>query len=290
MSIPRRRFLQGCIGAAVCGMPVTPVWARTTLGSAELMTVSDGHLRVPAPTPVGAALDSTPTERPCNITVLRDGDRTVVFDVGAGPNFVSSAGELVAALEDAGIAPADVTDVLFTHAHPDHFWGVLDDFDEPVFPEARYLMHAAERDYWIHPDTLPALPENRQVFASAASRLVTALDDRLEVFNAGDEVAPGIEALATPGHTPGHCSFVIHREQSSAVVLGDVVVDEAVSFAQPGQPLQGDFDPALAADTRANLLTRLAAERSVLSGFHLTRGGLGYAARDSAGRFHFEPA
>ena len=289
MSCGRRQFLQGCIGSALLGLPASAAWTRTRLGTADISTLSDGYLTVPEPTVLGAANATALTERPCNITLLRDGARTIVFDVGAGPNFMPSAGQLGESLSQAGIALEDVTDVLFTHAHPDHFWGVLDDFDEPVFPEARYLINRDERDFWTHPDTLAKLPENRQVFASAANRLSAALGDRLETFQPGDEVAPGIEALATPGHTPGHCSFVIHRGSESAIVLGDVVVDEAVSFSQPERPLQGDFDPAGAAATRMTVLDRLAAERTLLSGFHLTRGGLGYAEKDSTGRFHFQP-
>ncbi|MEM6985756.1 MAG: MBL fold metallo-hydrolase, partial [Pseudomonadota bacterium] len=164
-----------------------------------------------------------------------------------------------------------------------------DDFDDPVFPNARYAMSAAEQDWWSDPATLGRLPENRQVFASAAKRLIGALDGQLERFSPGDEVAPGVEALSTPGHTPGHCSFILHSGADSAIVLGDVVVDEAVSFARPAQQLRGDMDPALAAVTRHSLLQRLVAERTLLSGFHLTRGGLGYAslARDTT--FQFEP-
>lgn len=289
MGIRRRQFVLGTAAAAVgCALP--GAWARGKVGSADIMTFSDGHLAVPAPALLDGQSSNALTERPINITVVRDSDRTVVFDVGAGPNFMPSAGLLVERLEQAGIDLEDVTDVLFTHAHPDHFWGVLDDFDEPLFPNARYAMGSAEQAWWTDPDTLAKLPENRQVFASAAKRLIDALGDRLERFESGDEVAPGIEALATPGHTPGHCSFVIHSGSESAVVLGDVVVDEAVSFTNPKLKLRNDTDPMRAAETRHALLSRLAAERTLLTGFHLTRGGLGYAVRDSQGMYRFEPA
>ena len=289
MGIDRRHFLAGT-GASLLGLAHSTAWARASIGSATIMTLSDGHLRVPAPTELGTDGSNALSERPCNISVVRDGDRTVVFDVGAGPNFMPSAGKLIDSLDSVGIDLEDVTDVLFTHAHPDHFWGVLDDFDEPVFPNARHAIHRAERDWWNDPDTLGKLPENRQVFASAAKRLTAALGERLETFSAGDEVVPGIEALATPGHTPGHCSFIVHNGSQSAVVLGDVVVDEAVSFARPQIRLRSDTDPDLAARTRQTLLNRLAAERTLLTGFHLTRGGLGYAVQSEDGQFRFEPA
>lgn len=289
MGISRRQFLQGS-GVALASLQLPTGWASTPVGSAHIMTFSDGHLAVPAPSPLNGVGDTAMTERPCNITVLQTDSRTVVFDVGAGPNFMPSAGKLAENLENAGIALEDVTDVLFTHAHPDHFWGVLDDFDEPLFPEARYAMHRGERDWWLDPNTMASLPENRQVFASAAKRLIAALGDQLEVFTPGDEVAPGIEALATPGHTPGHCSFVLHNGSESAVVLGDVVVDETVSFTNPALELSGDIDPQRAVRTRTTLLDRLASEGTLLSGFHLNNGGLGYAVRDGADQYRLEPA
>jgi len=70
---------------------------------------------------------------PCNITLLRDGTRTILFDVGSGPDFAPSSGILVDSLDQLGVAPEDVTDVIFTHAHPDHLWGLLDDFGDPLF-------------------------------------------------------------------------------------------------------------------------------------------------------------
>ena len=123
--------------------------STVALGTKTINTLSDGNLVLPlsfsfpdVPQEELVAIlkaNDLPTDRlepDCNITVLRDGDRLVVFDVGAGPNFMPTAGRLTDSLDAAGIDPGAVTDVVFTHAHPDHIWGLLDDFDEVIFPDA----------------------------------------------------------------------------------------------------------------------------------------------------------
>ena len=59
-----------------------------------------------------------------------------------------SAGKLADNLAAAGIDRDAITMVVYTHGHPDHLWGVVDDFDEPVFAKARYVVAAAEWDFW----------------------------------------------------------------------------------------------------------------------------------------------
>src|SRR5690606_4816786 len=114
-----------------------------------------------------------------------------------------------------------VTRVLFTHAHPDHLWGAVDEFDELLFPSAKYLVSRADRDFWLSSQALKSVPEDRQSFVVGAQRILKTLGDKLEVFAPGAEVAPGIAAFDTGGHTPGHVSFEVKAGNESVMVLGD---------------------------------------------------------------------
>jgi glyoxylase-like metal-dependent hydrolase (beta-lactamase superfamily II) len=105
-----------------------------------------------------------------------------------------------------GITPEDITHVLFTHAHPDHLWGLLDEFDEPVFPEGRACDGQAEFDYWTDPATVASIGEARTTFAVGAERRLSAIAGSLRLVEGGAEVLPGITARLTPGHTPGQAS------------------------------------------------------------------------------------
>ena len=120
--------------------------------------------------------------------------------------------------EGAGLAPEDVTHVVFTHCHPDHLWGVLDDFDEPLFYEAQYMMGRAEWDYWWNPETVNEIGEARAAFAVGAKRRMEAIEDAVTLFDDGQEVLPGIAAIASPGHTPGHMAFEVRQGSQAALV------------------------------------------------------------------------
>ena len=297
MRISRRTFVAGAAaGVAVgAGLPWRAL-AEITLGEAKLTAVSDGHLMLPldfsfpdAPRDelvalLEAAGHSTQMLEPdCNVTVLKDGDRVVLFDVGSGPNFMPSAGKILENIDAAGIAPEDVTDVVFTHAHPDHIWGLLDDFDEFVFPEANYFINQVEWDFWRADDTLDKMPEARKTFVVGAQNRLEALEDVIQFFNWGDEVLPGIEAVDTRGHTPGHTSFAIHDGSDSVMVIGDAATSSIVSFAHPEWPSGSDQDTDQGIATRTKLLDRLAQEQGRFVGFHLPEGGIGHVEKDGSG-------
>jgi glyoxylase-like metal-dependent hydrolase (beta-lactamase superfamily II) len=202
---------------------------------------------------------------------------------------MDTAGKLVENLAGAGIEPAQVTDVVFTHAHPDHIWGVTDDFDELVFANAQYHIGQAEYDFWSSPDALQAVSADRQNFVAGAQARFEAIRDRLSFLKAGAEVLPGVEAVATPGHTPGHMSYIVHAGADQLVVLGDAVTQSVVSFAHPEWPAGADQDHAVAATTRQALLDRLAGDRSRVVGYHFPHPAAGLVER-AGSAYRFVPA
>jgi glyoxylase-like metal-dependent hydrolase (beta-lactamase superfamily II) len=222
----------------------------------------------------------------CNVTLLKKDGRTILFDAGAGGNFMPTAGKLVESLGVAGTEPASVTDVVFTHGHPDHLWGVLDDFNELIFPNASYHMGELVHTYWSNPDTVNSMPEERQSFAAGAATRLSALDGRVNLFKSGTEVLPGEEAMDTSGHTPGHMSFMLHGSTGKCCVTGDAISHAVLSFQRPDWPSGSDQDAAKGIDTRKQLLARLASENSLIVGYHLPNTGFGHVQKDgSAYRF-----
>lgn len=294
MKLTRRTLLQGAgAGLALSAMP-RGAWSASTLefGDMTVQTLLDGNLVLPpefifGPMPkdgLAPILDryglNGPTLTPdCNVTLMQDGTRTVLFDTGSGPAFQASAGKLGDALDAAGVAPEDVTHVVFTHCHPDHLWGVLDDFDEPFFPEAQHMMGRAEWDYWFDPATVDAIQPERTTMAVGARRRMEVLEDSIALFDDGDEVLPGVAALATYGHTPGHMAFELRSGNDAVLVVGDAIGNHHVAFERPDWHSGSDQDPETAAATRLRLLDRITADDMALIGFHLPEGGLGRAER-----------
>jgi len=307
MKADRRRFLKTSAGsAALAALPfgLSNASERSVIqmGSATLSTVSDGNLvlpgnfMVPPDFPADQlqdllkhnSLNAGSYEPACNVCLWQSDDHLVLFDVGSGPNFMPSTGKLLESLESIEIDPADITDVVFTHAHPDHLWGLIDDFDELTFPDASYYMCGNEWDYWRNPNTIDDLPESRKTFAVGAQNRMEYIEDRIQLFKYGDEILPGVEAVDTAGHSPGHTSFALHSGSESVMVLGDAITHPIISFQKFDWPAGGDQDQAKAMETRKNLLDRMAQEKMKVLGFHLPHPGFGYAEREE-GAYRFVP-
>lgn len=297
MPLTRRAFALGA--SALASLPLLrPARASTALGGMQLDIVSDGSLVLPGdfilgpnpPAEVAAILTAhgigggalTP---PCNVTLLRHEGRNVLFDVGSGSDFMPSAGTLLESLEALGLTPEDITHLVITHGHPDHIWGLLDDFDEPLLPNARILMGRAEFDYWMDPATVDSIGAARQAFAIGAARRLEVVADRIDFFEDGQEILPGVAARGSYGHTPGHMAFELRDGSESLMVLGDSLGNHHVAFEAPDFISGSDQDGATAATTRLSLLDQITSAQMRVAGFHLP-GGFGRVERaGSAFRF-----
>jgi glyoxylase-like metal-dependent hydrolase (beta-lactamase superfamily II) len=62
------------------------------------------------------SLTSTAGKVASTCTLIRDSGRSIVVD----PGMADSAVDMLGPLERLGLAPADVTDVVLSHHHPDH--------------------------------------------------------------------------------------------------------------------------------------------------------------------------
>ncbi|MEM5582623.1 MBL fold metallo-hydrolase [Roseibium sp. AS2] len=301
--LSRRSVLAGGLTVAAAGLAgaarTASAEAQLTLGDHDITVFSDGHLSLPMNfvlpeqseediaallKPHGMATNMLTPD--CNVTLLRTGDRVVLFDVGAGANFQPSAGELPAKLEDTGIDPSEITDVVLTHAHPDHLWGILDDFDDPFYPEASIWVPQGEWDYWRADGTLAATPEERKSFVVGAQSRFEAIEDQVSMIRPGQEVLPGVEAVDTAGHTPGHMSYVIHGGSESVMVIGDAITNSVISFEKPGWASGSDQDRDMGIKTRRRLLDRLAQDRMRVIGFHFPHPGSGRVEK-AGGAYRF---
>ncbi len=149
---------------------------------------------------------------------------------------------LVDAVEQVGLALEQVTVVALSHLHNDHAGGVrhFAGRDVPVHVQRREL------DYGLsapHPE-----PERHGIFR------VDFDDPRLSwVLADGDvEIAPGVTAVLTAGHTPGHQSFVVDLEGGGGFVfafdaadLQENIDDELPVGGSVGVPPEATLEPLL---------------------------------------------
>lgn len=277
---------------------------RFKVGTAQVTILSDGEMSAPLGwvlpgrdrTEIAAALaaagrpplaaEALPLQ--VNVTLVELGADLILIDAGGGPDFAPQRGKLADNLAKAGVSLEAITKVVFTHAHPDHFWGLIDPLDgASLFPKARHFMAATERDYWLKPGIETTVPEPARGSAVGTQRRLKELGGKIETFKAGSEVVPGLLAVDTSGHTPGHVSFDLRSGNARLMIGGDALIEPAISFARPDWSWGADWDADKAVATRKRLLDQLATDKIPLVGYHLPWPGFGRVAR-AAGAYRFE--
>ena len=114
-----------------------------------------------------------------------------------------TAGKLADSLEVADIKAEQISKVVVTHAHPDHIWGLIDELDDSLrFPRAQYVVAARKFDFWTMGEVV-RFTGPVEAIAAGARRVLRRIELRSTRIRPGDEVAPGIVAVDTAGHTPG---------------------------------------------------------------------------------------
>lgn len=196
--------------------------------------------------------------------LVNTGTALVLFDTGLNAQAITGA------LAAAGQSPDQIDLVVLTHMHGDHIGGLMNE-GAPTFPNARYATGRAEFDFWAGAD-------NKGFEAN-----VRPLEGKMSFLADGDEAAPGIRAMLTPGHTPGHMSFRIESNGKALLIAGDVVNHYVWSLMRPDWEVRFDRDKPLAAATRKKVFDLLAEERIAFSGYHMPFPAVGFVEKTADG-------
>jgi glyoxylase-like metal-dependent hydrolase (beta-lactamase superfamily II) len=267
------------------------------IGDIEVLVISDGVLPLPnamlghnAEPAARAAwmhdmfLPPDASDWPLNVVVVRSGEQTILVDAGLGldPDLhLPRAGQLVQRLAAAGIDLASVTDVVLTHLHMDHIGGLLvEGVKEQLRPDLRIHVAAAEVEFWKAPDfALTQMPQGfPDALRATAKRFMAEYERHFQTFADEYELAPGVVARRTGGHTPGHSVVRLTSGGDALTFAGDAIF--AVGFDQPDWYNGFEHDPAEAARVRTHMLKELAATGELLVATHLPFPSTGRVAID----------
>jgi glyoxylase-like metal-dependent hydrolase (beta-lactamase superfamily II) len=173
-------------------------------------------------------------------------------------------------MEILGMTPADVNGVIGTHWHPDHVGGLSTE-GAVNFPNATYYLSQTEYDF---------VQANAEAFTGGAAAAIApyADSDQLSLYNAEDEIFPGVQAVGAPGHTPGHHALLMASGGAQMMHMVDSTISAFVHVPNPTFNIQFDADPTMASDTRVALLTRASDEQIPVIGYHFPFPGAGYIA------------
>jgi glyoxylase-like metal-dependent hydrolase (beta-lactamase superfamily II) len=269
-------------------------------GAYDVTVVSDGtlNLNMAAVFPgapieevkklLGPAVAGEEASVEINVLLLKSGSDVILIDTGAGGGMAPTAGKLMESLKAAGTEASAVTKVIYTHAHPDHLWGSVGKDGALTFPNASFHMAENEHNFWAAPDLVSKMPKEMQGMVTGIQGQLTAIKDKLTFFKPGAEVVPGIMALDTAGHTPGHVSFEM-AGGDGLILTGDCITAALVFFAHPEWKFGFDADQDMAIAARKKLLDMAATGKKKMLGYHWPYPGLAMAeAKDGA--FVYVPA
>ena len=311
-SVSRRDLLKGAVASAaavgvtsslassykVVAQPQSELifgssYYKFQLGKFEIYSIGDGTLSI-APelfgTNTSAAfienlleLYSLPSDEllaPMNTTLINTGNELILFDTGISA-LIPTGGAIPHTLSQLGISTNDIDSVVYTHAHPDHVGGNLNADGSLMYPNAKFYMSRTEWEFWhgLPEDTGDAGFNNTRDFILSK---IDPLDTNLELFSGDVEIIPGITAMNSPGHTPGHSGFLIESDDQHLLITGDAANHHVISLRNPGWHLAFDVDPVLAVESRIATFGWAAEHQVKVLGYHFPFPGLGYVLSSSA--------
>ncbi|NED94483.1 MBL fold metallo-hydrolase [Phytoactinopolyspora alkaliphila] len=246
------------------------------IGGLDLLPISDGTF-VARPAYFGEHLPSATRPEffdrhgaawlPIGSFLVRTRDRIVLIDAGLGPELQELphgmylvGGQLLTGLRALGLAPADVTDVVCTHLHSDHVGWLFDLGSQPIFSRASIWLGTADWRHFVAGAGHMAA-HIREGFSAPAQA------SRVQLIDQDTTIAPGVTALLTPGHTPGHLCVVVSSGHERVLLLGDAITCP-IQLDEPSWHSMGDVDPALADRTRERLWRELEDGQTIGAGAH----------------------
>ncbi len=271
------RFQLGDFEITALNDGVVPYPTKTVLPTATAEQISSGLFAAGLSDPVGMSY---------NGFLINTGTKLILIDVGTGGKLADNpgfrgAGRLLANLRAAGYRPEQVDEIYISHFGPDHIGGLT----QPTgvtFPNARLRVSANELAAFLGDGSISG-PD------SSYRRFLIGLFDpyrragRFAPFDQDTVLVSGIRSLATPGHTPGHTSFLVESRGATLLVLGDVIHLGAIQFPEPSLVTVFDRDQREGAAQRARIF-KLAADRDHwVAGAHLSFPGIGHIRADRVG-------
>lgn len=259
---------------------------RLQIGSLEAYALEDGHLVVPndgkllgfgrPPSEIAEVLAAAGLPRDAirldiQCLLVKTGDRVILFDTGTGDASFADTGRLPQSLALAGVPPVAVTDIFISHAHGDHVGGLVTKAGALAFPAATIHMAAPE---WA------AFQANTD---DDSKRHVAAIAPKVTPFAPGAQVLPIVNAVAAPGHTPGHSSYEIGAEAEKVFYIGDLAHHSVISVQRPAWSIQVDADRPATEAMRQQTLAKLAADRTRVFAVHFPFPGVGHVVAEGQG-------
>jgi glyoxylase-like metal-dependent hydrolase (beta-lactamase superfamily II) len=224
-----------------------------------------------------------------NCLLIHTGDEYILLDSGNG---VDSGGDgrLLQNLATLNITPDQINAVVLSHAHGDHYAGMLHSSGAKVFPNARYVMW---RDEWLYYGTDEHRERERQrpngemrvqlweTYFRPLEKYLTFVDA------AAPQIAPGITARPTPGHSKHHIAIEVAAQGETLLYTGDAFL-HPLYFQHPEWRFRNDIDATDTEQSRRTLIAEALKKNALIHSFHFPFPGLGHLVEEN-GALEWQP-
>jgi glyoxylase-like metal-dependent hydrolase (beta-lactamase superfamily II) len=320
MQLTRRNLLAGAAAIGTAGIiPTAALWPavaaapptgaqapgfyRYKVGSFECTSINDGARSFPMPdgwvknvakdkalaAAKAAYMPDGMVTVPFNPQLINTGSKIILVDCGTGVgSFNATKGQIGRTLQTvqaAGIDPKNVDVVLMSHLHPDHTNGIRLPDGGMAFPNAEIMVPAKDWEFWMSADNAAKAESNKMMkdYFDNVKKVYNGIENKVTKYDWGKEILPGITSVATPGHTPGHTSFVVASGSSKILIQSDVTNIPELFLINPDWHVAYDIDPDAAQQTRHKFYDMASTEKALVVGFHFSFPSMGYVEKKGAG-------
>ena len=262
------------------------------IGNVKVTVLEDGYLNLPKEVlkNISPELEKTLTDNAesdlvlsnINTFLVEQNDQNLLVDAGCRDIFGPTCGFLPKQLEQAGTMPEEITDLFFTHLHPDHVGGAINEDGNPVFVNASVKIPEKEIDFWKK-DNFQDIDINGKGFADLAKSLLKAYDGKIIPVSNEDEIIKNVHIVDLPGHTPGHSGFRIDDSNESFINLGDILHVPNIQLENPNISLLFDVDMEQGLKTRKMLFDMVSKDKLMCSGGHMLAPKFGFIEKFGTG-------
>lgn len=223
---------------------------------------------------------------PFTTILVNTGKKLILLDTGTGGQIADTAGSFSENLTAAGIDPKTIDTIVISHFHPDHINGIKTKDNTLIFPNAEIMVPQAEWAFWTDDANMRAAPDGLKIAFHNVRRIFADMAKDVTRYEPFHRIAPGVETVAAPGHTPGHTVFVLESGKDALMVLSDTTQHPALFARHPDWQPQFDIDGPAAVATRKKLLDRAAADRMLVTGYHFPFPACGHIVKRGSGYEH----
>ena len=254
------------------------------VGSTRVLALKDGELTLPKEILLNVDEDTSKklsdennqlTNSQINAYLIFKNEKILLVDAGCRELFGPTCGFVHEEIAKANVKPEDITNIFFTHLHPDHVGGSINKDGKAIFPNATVNIIEDELNFWSK-DNFEDVEINGKNMADLNKSVIKAYGENVKTIKTSEEIISGIYPVPLPGHTPGHSGFRIDDGNTSFVQMGDVLHTPNLQLADPNISVLFDIDVEQGLKSRKHAFDMVCNDRIICSGGHILEPKFGY--------------